>query len=210
MSLINPSPVVVARRATTRDRGVRGAGSALGVQGARAGQESDEEDEGGAGRLFVLADVEGEPPEAEAMQVDGGASYERDDCGRENVDALEIFEHIRDIRDPEHPYSLEQLSVVGEEKISVDDPCGRISVSFTPTVQHCSMATLIGLSLRVKLMRVLHPRFKVDIRVSPGSHASEAAVNKQLNDKERVCAALENPNLINMVNKCIDATDDEL
>jgi len=25
-----------------------------------------------------------------------------------------------------------------------------------------------------------------------------------------VCAALENPNLINMVNKCIDATDDEL
>ena len=85
----------------------------------------------------------------------------------------------------------------------MDDACGRISVSFTPTVQHCSMATLIGLSLRVKLMRVLHPRFKVDIRVSPGSHASEAAVNKQLNDKERVCAALENPNLIQMVDRCI-------
>ncbi|CAI7882459.1 unnamed protein product [Closterium sp. NIES-53] len=43
-------------------------------------------------------------------------------------------------------------------------------------------------------MRCLPRRFKVDIRLSPGSHASEAEVNKQLNDKERVAAALENPN----------------
>ncbi len=35
------------------------------------------------------------------------------------------------------------------------------SVHFTPTVQHCSMATLIGLSLRVKLMQTLPSRFKV-------------------------------------------------
>lgn len=34
-------------------------------------------------------------------------------------------------------------------------------VQFTPTVQHCSMATLIGLSLRVKLMQTLPSRFKV-------------------------------------------------
>jgi len=34
-------------------------------------------------------------------------------------------------------------------------------VKFTPTVQHCSLATLIGLCLRVKLMRALPPRFKV-------------------------------------------------
>ena len=33
-------------------------------------------------------------------------------------------------------------------------------MQFTPTVQHCSMATLIGLCLRVKLMRALPPRFK--------------------------------------------------
>ena len=34
-------------------------------------------------------------------------------------------------------------------------------VQFTPTVQHCSMATLIGLCLRVKLMQSLPARFKV-------------------------------------------------
>lgn len=37
----------------------------------------------------------------------------------------------------------------------------RCRVQFTPTVEHCSMATLIGLCIRVKLLRVLPPRFKV-------------------------------------------------
>lgn len=34
-------------------------------------------------------------------------------------------------------------------------------VTFTPTVEHCSMATVIGLCLRVKLMRSLPSRYKV-------------------------------------------------
>ena len=40
-----------------------------------------------------------------------------------------------------------------------------------------------------------------------GSHQSEEAINKQLGDKERVAAALENPQLLNMVNMCIAGTD---
>mmetsp|Transcript_9211 Transcript_9211/g.27668 ORF Transcript_9211/g.27668 Transcript_9211/m.27668 type:complete len:161 (-) Transcript_9211:472-954(-) len=136
-------------------------------------------------------------PEREAAGEEGD---------REPIDALEIFEHIRDIQDPEHPYSLEQLNVVSESLISVQDDAGAVQVQFTPTVQHCSMATLIGLCIRVKLLRALPPRFKVDIAVSPGGHASEAAVNKQLNDKERVAAALENPNLAGMVARCLAGT----
>ena len=96
-----------------------------------------------------------------------------------------------------------QLDVVSESHVKVDDAAHRITVSFTPTVPHCSMATLIGLSIRVKLLRVLPRRFKVDVIVSPGSHSSEAAVNKQLNDKERVAAALENPNLLEKVDLCL-------
>lgn len=41
------------------------------------------------------------------------------------------------------------------------------------------------------------------MQLSPGSHSTEAAVNKQLNDKERVLAALENPSLLEMVNRCL-------
>ncbi|KAL6784474.1 hypothetical protein ACKKBG_A01945 [Auxenochlorella protothecoides x Auxenochlorella symbiontica] len=123
--------------------------------------------------------------------------------GRELIDNIEVYEHVRDIKDPEHPYSLEQLNVVSEAAIDVDDEQGSVRVTFTPTVEHCSMATLIGLCIRVKLLRVLPTRFKVDIVLAPGSHDSEAAVNKQLGDKERVAAALENPNLLEMVNACI-------
>lgn len=112
-------------------------------------------------------------------------------------------QHIRDIVDPEHPYTLEQLSVVSEEAVDVDDAGSVVRVQFTPTVEHCSMATLIGLCIRVKLLRALPPRFKLDIALAPGSHASEAAVNKQLNDKERVAAALENPSLVDMVDRCL-------
>ncbi|CAH9067385.1 unnamed protein product [Cuscuta europaea] len=42
------------------------------------------------------------------------------------VDPLEIYDFLRDIRDPEHPYSLEQLSVLSEESITVNDKLGRI------------------------------------------------------------------------------------
>ena len=69
------------------------------------------------------------------------------------------------------------------------------------------MATLIGLSIRVQLLRSLPSRFKVDVNVTPGTHASEKDVNKQLNDKERVAAALENENLLRVVNQCLQGVE---
>jgi hypothetical protein len=69
--------------------------------------------------------------------------------------------------------TLEQLAVVSAPQITVDP--GRVLVEFTPTVPHCGMSTLIGLSIRVRLLRALPTRFKVDIRVKPGSHQSEHA-----------------------------------
>jgi len=65
------------------------------------------------------------------------------------------------------------------------------------------MATLIGLCIRVRLLRSLPERFKVDINVRKGTHQSEQAVNKQLNDKERVAAALENATLLSVIRKML-------
>lgn len=42
-----------------------------------------------------------------------------DDDTEDLLDAHEVFDHIRDINDPEHPYTLEQLNVVDEELIKV-------------------------------------------------------------------------------------------
>jgi hypothetical protein len=60
------------------------------------------------------------------------------------------------------------------------------------------------MAIRVKLLRFLPDRFKVDVMIRLGTHASEVAVNKQLADKERVSAALENSHLLEVVNQCLD------
>ena len=62
---------------------------------------------------------------------------------REPVDAIEVFEHIRDIADPEHPYSLEQLGVVSHQSIKVRNTTSRILI--------LSLARFTSLSLSLSL-----------------------------------------------------------
>lgn len=133
--------------------------------------------------------------------------FDEDDDVADKVTRYEIFEYIRHINDPEHPLTLEQLNVVNVNNIFVNDEKSTIKILFTPTIPHCSMATLIGLCIRIKLLRSLPCRFKITIQIFPGSHQSEAAINKQLNDKERVAAAVENAHLLDVVNKCIAKSD---
>lgn len=89
---------------------------------------------------------------------------------------------MRTINDPEHPLTLEELNVVEESLVQVDDDNNTIHINFTPTIPHCSMATLIGLAIKVKLLRSLPKRFKVDVEITPGSHASEHAGIKKFAD----------------------------
>jgi predicted dienelactone hydrolase len=55
-------------------------------------------------------------------------------------------------------------------------------------------------------MRALPRRYRVRVNIEPGTHASELAINKQLNDKERVLAAMENAHLIRAVDTCLART----
>jgi len=128
---------------------------------------------------------------------------EQNDDVIDEIDEREIFDYIRHINDPEHPLTLEQLNVVEQSKVQVKNESNHVLVEFTPTIPHCSMATLIGLSIRVKLLRILPSRFKVDVVITPGTHVSELAINKQLADKERVAAALENSHLMQVLNQCL-------
>ncbi|KAM4591895.1 cytosolic iron-sulfur assembly component 2B [Odontesthes bonariensis] len=130
---------------------------------------------------------------------------EQDEDVHDPIDDREIFDLIRSINDPEHPLSLEDLNVVEQVRVKVNDAESTVGIEFTPTIPHCSMATLIGLSIKVKLLRSLPDRFKIDVHITPGSHASEEAVNKQLADKERVAAALENSSLLEVVNQCLSS-----
>jgi hypothetical protein len=48
-----------------------------------------------------------------------------------------------------------------------------VRIEFNPTVPHCSLATLIGLCIRIKLERNLAERFKLDIFIRKGTHSTE-------------------------------------
>lgn len=126
-----------------------------------------------------------------------------DDDHEDPFDAREIFDLIKDIKDPEHPLTLEELNVVREDQISIDLDSKVITIEFSPTINRCSMAPLIGLSIIVKLLRTLPDQMKIDVRITSGTHDAEEAYNKQLSDKERVAAALENSNLLGIINACI-------
>ncbi|XP_027758256.1 cytosolic iron-sulfur assembly component 2A [Myiozetetes cayanensis] len=120
--------------------------------------------------------------------------------------AIEVYDIIRTIRDPEKPNTLEELEVVTEGGVEVQEIGEEeylVVIRFTPTVPHCSLATLIGLCLRIKLQRCLPFRHKLEIYISEGTHSTEEDINKQINDKERVAAAMENPTLREIVEQCV-------
>ncbi|XP_071424365.1 cytosolic iron-sulfur assembly component 2A [Pithys albifrons albifrons] len=120
--------------------------------------------------------------------------------------AIEVYDIIRSIRDPEKPHTLEELEVVTEGGVEVQEIAEDeylVTIRFTPTVPHCSLATLIGLCLRIKLQRCLPFRHKLEIYISEGTHSTEEDINKQINDKERVAAAMENPALRELVEQCV-------
>lgn len=134
------------------------------------------------------------------------------DDDREEIDSQEIYDLISSIQDPEHPNSLASLAVVNLPDIFItkpSSPTSRIStvtVLLTPTTAHCSLGTVIGLAVRVRLENALPPRFRIDVRLKEGTHTTADAVNKQLGDKERVAAAMENGTLVgvirNMLSTC--------
>lgn len=117
-----------------------------------------------------------------------------------------VYDLIRGIIDPEKPETLEELNVVSEEDIFVSrlDKDYLIKVVFVPTVPHCSLASLIGLSIRTKLETSIPDKFKLDIFIKEGTHETADDINKQINDKERIAAAMENPNLQQIVNQCLE------
>jgi hypothetical protein len=84
------------------------------------------------------------------------------------------------------------------------DTLVQVLVEITPTITHCSLATVIGLAVRVRLEELLPPNFRVDVRVKDGTHQQDDQVNKQLADKERVAAALENDNLRSVLGKMME------
>lgn len=123
-----------------------------------------------------------------------------------------LLDLISTISDPEHPIPLGSLAVVSLPDIAIkpslpsnpNSPLRTVTVLITPTITHCSLATVIGLGVRVRLEQSLPPRFRIDVRIKEGTHSTADEVNKQLSDKERVAAALENGTLMTVISKMLE------
>ncbi|KAI9828932.1 MAG: hypothetical protein M1826_005855 [Phylliscum demangeonii] len=129
----------------------------------------------------------------------------------DEIDEQEIYDLISTISDPEHPLSLGSLAVVSLPDIQVSppphprSPISTVTVLITPTITHCSLATVIGLGVRVRLEQALPPRMRVVVKIKEGSHSTAEQVTKQLNDRERVAAALENDTLMAVLKKMLES-----
>jgi len=141
------------------------------------------------------------------------SSDEDDEYGEEPMDEQDVYDLIATISDPEHPHTLGQLSVVrlpdihlspSPAELPTPDSLLTVLVELTPTINHCSLATVIGLAVRCRLEQTLPPNYRVDVRMKDGTHAQDDQVTKQLGDKERVAAALENDTLQRMVDKMLE------
>ena len=69
------------------------------------------------------------------------------------------------------------------------------------------MAQIIGLMIKVKLLKYLPDQVKVHVLVTEGTHVNEQDINKQINDKERVAAALENNNIAKVIKRNFFGSD---
>ena len=125
----------------------------------------------------------------------------------------EVYEIIRNIKDPEFPQTLEELDVVDPEgvivKVIPSMKCVSVTVIWYPTTPSCGFATNIALSIQIKLMREFTQRkwMKLEIKVAEGRHDKGAEIDKQVNDKERVAAAMENEVVMNAIEELIREPD---
>jgi metal-sulfur cluster biosynthetic enzyme len=125
----------------------------------------------------------------------------------QQIDEIDVFDAICDIRDPELPNTLEELAVVTQDRVVVDQTNRNIQISIKPTVKHCSLVSHISLCIRLRLQKRFSESlqaYKLKILLLAGSHNTEVELNKQINDKERVAAAMENPELMKLIRQCAD------
>ncbi len=128
--------------------------------------------------------------------------------------SIRIFTLIKKIRDPEFPYFLYVLNIITIEKILIENYILNqninININVAPTYNMCTMSSIIGLSIEniiyneysglvLKNYFPINWNWKYCITILPAFHIKGLTITKQLNDKERISAAIENFSIRNIV-----------
>ncbi|EAN76994.1 uncharacterized protein TEOVI_000181200 [Trypanosoma equiperdum] len=145
----------------------------------------------------------------------------------DRLTAEDVFYELSTIRDPERPdCTLADLDVVAMNRCRVEyiessadfqslrgqgcndsgKPSVVVKVILQPTVPHCSLMEFICLCVYVRLREVfsLSNNAKFDITLVDGSHVRQRELEKQVADKERLAAAMEDKALLQEVERHIN------
>nr|UXY87701.1 protein AE7-like 1 [Cryptomonas curvata] len=125
-----------------------------------------------------------------------------------------VLSLLKEIRDPEFPCYLLDLDVLSTEKIIIENHLLNqnicIAIVVAPTYNKCSMSTVIGLSIENILFNRITGTFfkfyfpqtwswKSCVFIPSKFHIKGFMITKQLNDKERISAAIENRSIRNII-----------
>lgn len=133
--------------------------------------------------------------------------------------SIQIFYYLKDILDPEYPNKIYTFGIVSFEGIFIEILyfCQIITIDhlLIPTIKICSMSPLMGISIQNKiyqknLIKRLHQlipktwNWRFSIEIPNYSHLKSLNISKQLNDKERISAALENFGIRKVIEECYE------
>ena len=129
-----------------------------------------------------------------------------------------IINQFDSIIDPEYPMILSELKIIKLERIIITSKLSSRSIvcnlSFFPTYGQCKLAPLIGIAIAIytlkissmkKLIKIFNNKWVIKFKIflPQKNHTVGNSITKQLNDMERLSAALENNSIRLSILKCI-------
>ena len=141
-------------------------------------------------------------------------SYNRHNLKSWIPSCVYIISLLNEIKDPEFPYHISNLDILSIEKVLIQNFILNqniyITVIIAPTYKMCTLSSFIGLSIENllynkaigKLLNDYFPQgwsWKYSTFIPPKFHLKGSVISKQLNDKERISAAMENFSIRNII-----------
>jgi metal-sulfur cluster biosynthetic enzyme len=118
-----------------------------------------------------------------------------------SLDKKQVLKALESVYDPEHPISVLDLKIVTSDDIKIL-PSG-VRVEFSPTTPFCPMGGAIGVVIKYALEKELGA--PVDVKVKPGTHVQEKALNETLSDPTKYEAARKRFEELGLMDQCIQS-----
>ncbi|KAG0418651.1 MIP18 family protein galla-1 [Dictyocoela roeselum] len=81
-------------------------------------------------------------------------------------------------------------------------PLSVIDIEYAPSSYNCSMASQIGICIRYFVEKYVWG-YWIRVNIKKETHLEYKKINRQINDKDGIMSAMENPNLMAIADECL-------